>query len=257
MQIRPHIKAFPVLALLGACATTPAAYQEGDSAEGFNRAIYSFNDAVDKAVIKPVAKGYRAVVPKPARTGITNALDNVDEPLSFMNALLQGKIKRAFRAVDRFAINSTYGVLGFADRAAELGLERQEEDFGQTLAVWGVPSGPYIMLPLLGPSSLRDAAGFGLDSVTDPWGRFQERTLNLSGTERLGVTGGEVIELRARLVETADPLIENAFDPYATIKSAYIQSRTAEIFDGNPPVAKDGFEEMEDFEPVEDFAKDE
>ncbi|MGB3722063.1 MAG: VacJ family lipoprotein [Pacificimonas sp.] len=244
----------PLFALTAACATTPSGYREGDSLEGFNRKMYSFNDAVDGAVLKPVAKGYRAVVPKPARTGVANALDNVDEPLSFINALLQGKIKRAFRAVDRLAINSTYGFLGTTDRAAELGLDRQEEDFGQTLAVWGVGSGPYIVLPILGPSSLRDVAGFGVDSVTDPWARFQDRTLGLSGTEQIGVTGGEVIELRSRLIDTADPVLANALDPYATLKSAYIQSRLQEIHDGNVPSSG---ESMDDFEASDDFFADE
>ena len=177
--------------------------------------------------------------------------------MSFINALLQGKVKRAFRAVDRFAINSTYGFLGTTDRAAELGLERQEEDFGQTLAVWGVPSGPFIMLPLLGPSTLRDAAGFGVDSVTDPWTDFQQGPMGLSSTETLGVTAFEVVELRARLLTTADPLIANALDPYATVKSAYLQSRLVEINDGAAPVSQDGaFEETEEFEPFDDFTGD-
>ncbi len=251
-----HLRLLPILALTAACATTPSGYREGDSLESFNRKMFSFNNAVDGAVLKPVAQGYRAVVPKPARTGVTNALDNVDEPLSFINALLQGKIKRAFRAVDRLAINSTYGFLGTTDRAAELGLERQEEDFGQTLAVWGVGSGPYIVLPILGPSSLRDAAGFGVDTVTDPWNRFQNRTLELSSTERYGVTAGEVIELRARLIDTADPVLANALDPYATLKSAYVQSRLQEIHDGNVPANADALQEMEDFEPSDDFFAD-
>jgi|TARA_R100000501_G_scaffold10060_1_gene19806 phospholipid-binding lipoprotein MlaA len=250
------VRLLPLL-LLGACATAPATYQEGDPAEGFNRAMFSFNNAVDGAVLKPVAKGYRAVVPRPARTGITNALNNVGEPMSFFNALLQGKIKRAFRAVDRLAINSTYGVLGLSDRAAKLGLPEQDEDFGQTLATWGVGSGPFLMLPILGPSSLRDAVGFGAQRSVDAWGRFQKRTFDLSRTERWGVAAGEVIDLRAQLVETADPLIANALDPYSTMKSAYIQSRTAEIYDGNPPIAEDGFGEEGAFEADEEFVPDE
>ncbi|MGB7406017.1 MAG: VacJ family lipoprotein [Pacificimonas sp.] len=256
---RTRLVFFAPLMALTACATTPSAYDaaEGDPWEGFNRSIYSFNDAVDGAVLKPAAQGYRAVVPQPVRTGVSNALDNVDEPVSFINAILQGKFKRAFRAVDRFAVNTTYGVLGTTDRAAELGLDKQSEDFGQTLAVWGVGSGPYLVLPIFGPSSIRDAVGFGVGQVTNPWGRFQSRTLDLTTIEQGGVAAFEAVELRNRLIDTADPLLENALDPYATIKSAYIQTRTAEIFDGNPPApADDGFDSMEDFEPMDDFIED-
>ena len=146
-----------------ACATTPGgvAEAERDRYENVNRAIYKFNKGLDTAIIKPTTTIYRAAVPAAARRGASNALDNVDEPLSFINALLQGKVKSAFRAADRFLINSTLGVGGLADHATDMGLPKQEEDFGQTLAAWGIGSGPYIMLPLLGPSTLRDTVGFG------------------------------------------------------------------------------------------------
>ena len=254
----PRMRCAPCLLgllLAGGCATVPSDYAgyedaRGDSLEGVNRTIYSFNDAVDDAVLKPVAKGYRGVVPAPARQGVTNAFDNIDEPLTFVNALLQGKVKAAFRAVDRFVINSTYGALGTTDRAAELGLERQEEDFGQTLAVWGVGSGPFLMLPVLGPSSLRDLAGFGVDNLSNPWGHFQSGELGLSTVEELGLQAGQVIDLRANLIDTADPVLDNALDPYATMKSAYFQSRLEQIRDGEMVAGDDGsaFEEMEEFE---------
>jgi phospholipid-binding lipoprotein MlaA len=222
---------------LSACATTPGgvAEAEQDRFEKTNRAIYRFNKGVDTALIKPTAQVYRAVVPGAARRGASNALDNVDEPLSFINALLQGKIKAAFRAVDRFLINSTLGVGGLADHATDMGLPKQEEDFGQTLAAWGVGSGPYVMLPLFGPSTLRDVVGLGVDSVSDPWPQFQKHAVRLTATERLGVTGFEVIDLRSRLIDTADPLIEGALDEYATVRAAYLQQRLTDIHDGDPP----------------------
>ena len=220
-----------------ACATTPGgvAEAERDRYENVNRAIYKFNKGLDTAIIKPTTTIYRAAVPAAARRGASNALDNVDEPLSFINALLQGKVKSAFRAADRFLINSTLGVGGLADHATDMGLPKQEEDFGQTLAAWGIGSGPYIMLPLLGPSTLRDTVGFGVDSVTDPWPRFQKHGIGLSGRQRLAVTAFEAIDLRSRLVDTADPLLESALDEYATVRAAYLQQRITEIYDGDPP----------------------
>ncbi|BBE34583.1 VacJ family lipoprotein [Sphingosinicella microcystinivorans] len=223
--------------LLAGCVTTPGGVSEAelDRFEKTNRAIYKFNKGVDTVVLKPVTQGYRAVVPGVARRGVSNALDNVDEPLSFINAVLQGKFKVAFRAVDRFMINSTFGLAGLFDHATEMGLPKQEEDFGQTLAAWGVGSGPYIMLPLLGPSTLRDTVGFGVDTVTDPWSKFQKHVAGLNGTERLGVTAGEAIDLRSRLVDTADPLLATALDEYATVRAAYLQQRLHDIYDGDPP----------------------
>jgi phospholipid-binding lipoprotein MlaA len=225
------------LAATAGCATTPGgiAEAERDRFEKANRAIYSFNKGLDTAILKPTTTAYRAVVPAAARRGASNALDNVDEPLSFINALLQGKIKAALRAVDRFLINSTLGVGGLADHATDLGLPKQEEDFGQTLAAWGVGSGPFIMLPFFGPSTLRDTVGLGVDSISDPWPRFQKHGLDLSGTQRLGVTGFEAIDLRSRLVDTADPLLESALDEYATVRAAYLQQRLTDIYDGDPP----------------------
>ncbi|EMD83215.1 Surface lipoprotein [Pacificimonas flava] len=238
-----------------ACATMPAGYEDaqGESLGGFNRGIYSFNNAVDSAVLKPVATGYRDVAPAPVRTGVTNIFQNFDEPLNFVNALLQGKIKRAFRAVDRFAVNSTYGVLGTTDRAAELGLEAQPEDFGQTLAVWGLGSGPYVMLPLLGPSTVRDAVGTAVDIVTNPWTLFENRELGFGFQENFAEGAVELVNTRANLIDSVDPILENALDPYATMKSAYLQNRLQLINDGNVPMpsSEEGggaFGDMETFE---------
>lgn len=234
---RVHIIAAIASLAVGACTTAPSGVAEAelDRFEEANRAIYKLNRGFDKAVLRPTTMGYRAVVPAAARRGASNALDNVDEPLTFINALLQGKIKSAFRAVDRFAVNSTLGVGGLADHATDMGLPRQEEDFGQTLAAWGIGSGPFLMLPFFGPSTLRDVVGLGVDTVTDPWPRFQKRGIDLTGTQRMGMTGLEVIDLRSRLVDTADPLLEGALDEYATVRSAYLQQRLSAIYDGDPP----------------------
>lgn len=246
-----------VLALLlfgSGCATVPAGYEtaQRDPWQGFNRDIYSFNEAVDDAVLKPAAKGYRDVLPSEVRQGVGNVFDNLDEPLSFVNALLQGKIKRAFRAVDRFAINTTYGILGTTDRAEELGLPKQPEDFGQTFAVWGIPSGPYLVLPIFGPSTLRDAAGLGANMAADPWSYYADQELNLSFETQAAMRVTEIIDLRAGLLDTADPVLKNALDPYATQRSAYLQARLNEILDGSGEPADGGaFEEMEEFEPLE------
>ncbi len=230
--------------LLSACVTRPGGVEvaERDQYESLNRGIYDFNRGLDKAAVKPITQGYRAVVPGVARLGISNALDNVDEPMSFFNALLQGKIKSAVRTADRFFINSTIGVAGLADPATKMGIHKQEEDFGQTLAAWGLGSGPYVMLPFFGPSTLRDTIGFVVDTITDPFGLFQKRTLKMSFTERLGVTAFEAIDLRSRLIDTADPLLENAIDEYAVVRSAYLQQRLTDIYDGDPP--------EDDFMPV-------
>lgn len=238
-----------------ACATMPAGYEDaqGESLGGLNRGIYSFNNAVDSAVLKPVATGYRDVAPAPVRTGVTNIFQNFDEPLNFVNALLQGKIKRAFRAVDRFAVNSTYGVLGTTDRAAELGLEAQPEDFGQTLAVWGLGSGPYVMLPLLGPSTVRDAVGTAVDIATNPWTMFENRELGFGFQENFAEGAVQLVNTRANLIDSVDPILENALDPYATMKSAYLQNRLQLINDGNVPMPSSdegggAFGDMETFE---------
>ena len=242
------------LSLLSGCATTSAGYDVArrDPMEGVNRAIFSFNGALDSAVLKPVAKGYRDVVPAPARQGVTNALSNTREPMSFVSAMLQGKFKRAFRAVDRFAINSTYGFLGTTDRAAELGLEVQPEDLGQTFAVWGIGSGPFLMLPILGPSSFRDLAGFGGSFVADPWAYAEDDLIGMSNTLQNVKTGVGIIDTRAGLIDTVDPVLEGALDPYTTMKSAYLQNRTAEILNGEVAESDGGaFGGMEEFEPTD------
>jgi phospholipid-binding lipoprotein MlaA len=226
---------------LAACATTPGHQlaAERDPLEKTNRSIYSFNRGLDKAVVTPATKVYRAVTPTAAQRGIGNAFNNVDEPFSFINAILQGKVKQALRTATRFLINTTLGVGGLADHATDMGLPEEPEDFGQTLAVWGVKSGPYVMLPLFGPSTLRDAIGFGVERVGDPY-RVALSEANLDTLETVGVTGLELADTRSYVMDTADPLLEGSADEYATVKSAYLQYRWNLIHDGAPP---DDYEE--------------
>lgn len=235
------LRAIRVTALLGAtlltaCATTPGGQlaAERDPWERTNRSIYNFNRSLDKAAVKPATKVYRAVVLKAAQRGITNFFNNVDEPFSFINAMLQGKVDQAFRTLGRFAVNTTLGVGGLADHATDMGLPEEPEDFGQTLAVWGMKSGPYVMLPFFGPSTVRDAIGFGVERVGDPY-RIALNEAHLDTLETIGATGLELADTRSYVMDTADPLLEGSADEYATVKSAYLQYRWNLIHDGAPP----------------------
>lgn len=217
---------------LSACATTGdrASRDPRDPYEGFNRGVWAFNNAVDKTVLKPATTVYRTVAPVPARRGISHVFANLAEPFSFINNLLQGKPKRAVTSLGRFLINSTIGVGGLADHATDLGLPEAQEDFGQTLAAHGARKSPYLVMPLLGPSTVRDAVGTAVQAASDP--ARVVMASELSGTANMAVTGMQVVDLRAFLIETgADALIEESADPYATARSAYFQRREAQIRD--------------------------
>lgn len=235
------IQAFaPALLLaLSACVTPhPGSNAEAlrDPWEKTNRKIYAANKRLDKYVALPVTKAYRAVTPAAARHGISNALSNIGEPLSFANAVAQGKIKQAFRTLDRFLINSVIGVGGLADRATDLGRPEEPEDFGQTLAWWGVKSGPFLMLPLIGPSTIRDTVGFGVDIATNPFDYGRRAVVPFTIYATIGKFAGQTIDLRSRLIDSgADGLLANSLDEYATVRSAYLQRRQSQIYDGNPP----------------------
>ena len=226
-----------------ACATTPGsdAMAERDPLERINRQIYTFNRALDKAAVRPTARAYVLLTPESGRRGVSNFFENVDEPWTAINALLQAKPKVALRAVARFLINITLGVGGLADHATFFGIERQDEDFGQTLAVWGLGSGPFLMLPILGPSTLRDGAGQIAELYADPYGILRSRLrLNLPG--RIALTGLAGVDARARLLDGADTVLDTAADEYATVRSAYLQNRRNDIFDGSPPIEDDEWE---------------
>ncbi|MFZ4689727.1 MAG: MlaA family lipoprotein [Polymorphobacter sp.] len=236
-----------LLLALGACATPRAGgleVAEADRWEKSNREIYAFNKKLDKNVLKPTARVYRTVVPTAARHGITNVYGNYGEPASFMNALLQGKIKQAFRTLDRFLINSTLGVGGLADNATGLGRPEESEDWGQTFATWGIESGPYVMLPLFGPSTLRDGFGLAFDFVIDPADFARNAAFSPSWVWRGGQIAVRIVNLRDRVSEQGgDAILADSLDEYTLIKSAYLQSRRNAIWDGNPPLTPEEIEE--------------
>jgi phospholipid-binding lipoprotein MlaA len=222
------------LALLSGCATTPGTDRlaERDPLEGFNRGVWGLNRGVDTVVLKPVSTVYRTVTPKPARRGLTRILANLSEPFSAINNLLQGKPDRAMNNLGRFVVNSTIGVGGLADHATDMGIKPTPEDFGQTLASWGVNGGPYLVLPILGPSTLRDGVGSGVAQFADPYRICLRECGIASSNAQLAATGAEVIVTRADLTEAgADAFLDSSLDPYATARSAYLQRRRAQILD--------------------------
>ncbi|MBS3961726.1 MAG: VacJ family lipoprotein [Sandarakinorhabdus sp.] len=222
---------------------------KADPWENTNRKVFRFNTEVDRIVLSPIADGYRAAVPRAARNGIRNAYDNLQEPTNLANAVAQGKIKSAFRALDRILINGVLG-LGVADHATDMGLTEQPHDFGQTLAVWTVPSGPFVMLPFLGPSTARDSVGFFVDFLLDPVDYGKNRLL--SAEERHLQLGTRIIDTRAGLQDQGEQLLRGSADPYATLRSAWQQLRRHQIFDGNLPPDP---EEDELFHPEPDGAE--
>ena len=230
--------AFSLLSLAG-CTTPHAggmAVAEADRWEKSNRSIYAFNKKLDSVALQPAARVYRSAVPTAARHGITNVYSTYNEPLNFFNALLQGKIKQAFRSVDRFMINATIGVGGLANNATELGRPEEPEDWGQTFATWGFESGPYVMLPLFGPSTLRDSFGLGFDFVIHPSDIAREVAANPNIFWRAGQISLRIVNLRNRVSEQgADAMLADSLDEYTLIKSAYLQRRRDQIWDGNLP----------------------
>jgi phospholipid-binding lipoprotein MlaA len=232
---------------LSACATTRTGGDETaqrDPYEGFNRGMWAFNDAADTVVIKPVTTVYRTVTPVPARRGISRVFSNLGEPLNFVNNLLQGKPKRAMNSLGRFVVNSTIGVGGLADHATDLGLKPTPEDFGQTFAKHGARNSPYLVLPLLGPSTIRDGIGTAVQFALDPT-QAGLREVGVSQTGRYVVTGTRLIDTRSQLIEGGvDALLESSADPYATARSAYFQRRSAQLADRENRGAEPGFDEL-------------
>jgi phospholipid-binding lipoprotein MlaA len=227
------------------CATVPGEPVEHDPWEGFNRGMYRLNDVVDKATTRPIARGYNAVVPGPVRQGVTNFSRNLLTPGSSLNNFLQGKPRDGFGELLRFVINSTAGVGGLFEIAANNGLEPKTEDFGQTAAVWGVPNGPYVMLPFRGPRTLRDAILMPLDIFADPLYHYD----NSSVRDPLYVL--RIINLRAQLLSLED-MLDDSGDPYITLRESYLQNREFEIYDGDPPSDDDEFFD-EFFDEEEDY----
>lgn len=220
------IKGFLVASALAASLSQNAVAQEVDVDpwEGFNRAMFSFNDTLDTIALKPLAKGYKAVMPDVAEKGVSNFFDNLADVGTLINNLLQGKVDNAVHDLARVSFNSTFGLAGFVDVATPMGIEKNNEDFGQTLGYWGVESGPYLVLPFFGPSSVRDGVGKIPDSMVDPVAHLDDT----GARNALYLT--RLIDTRSRLLET-EKLISG--DKYTFIRDAYLQKREFDVLDGN------------------------
>ena len=217
------------LSLLSAgCATDPYA-DPRDPFEEYNRASDSFNQMMDRMLFTPLASGYNYIMPAPVNRGVTNFFNNLGDVRSALNNLLQLKVGRAFSDVGRVAVNSTLGILGLMDVASNMNLPRYNEDFGQTLGVWGVGSGPYIVMPFFGPSSVRDGVGIVVDFFADPIFYLDKRST------RWSLWGLQLIDTRADLLNASRIVDQAALDPYSFIRDAYLQRREGLVHDGNPP----------------------
>ena len=220
-----------VLTLTAGCATGP---DPRDPYEPFNRAVYRFNDGLDKALLQPTARAYRAVLPSFVRMGIGNVLSNVGDVGNVLNKALQGEFRAAYADVGRVLMNSTLGLGGMFDIASAAGVEKHNEDFGQTLGVWGVESGSYLVLPILGPSSTRDALGRVFDYATDPLTYIDPAGAGVAAR------GTEAIDTRSQLLEASAVLEKSTLDLYLFMRDAYLQRRDALVRDGNSaPVVHD------------------
>lgn len=243
MSRRAWVMLAMVIGLLGlqGCASVPwrapaledsgPTTERSDPWERFNRRVFAFNDAVDTVLVKPIALGYRAIVPEWLRTGVDGVFGNLGDAWSTVNLLLQAKPRAALEMGMRVSTNTVFGLFGFIDVADEIGLERRSvEDFGQTLGRWGVKSGPYLVLPLLGPSTLRDAAALTVDSKASP--------PNLAFREVRDQNGGTVLQLlntRVKLLNASRVLDDIALDKYVLLRDAYLARRRSLIYDGEPP----------------------
>mgnify|MGYP001074655676 CR=1 FL=1 len=222
--------------LLAGCATPPPASdpeavaefnQTNDPLEPTNRVFYAINDGVDVVLLRPIALAYRNAVPDQVRTGVHNVLTNLSTPVVLANDMMQGKPRRAGDTLMRFVVNSTAGVAGIFDVATDMGWPYHDSDFGMTLASWGVGEGPYLYLPVLGPSNPRDTVGYGVDIALDPltWVGKGNNVDNLMYT-RIGLSA---LDARASVLDDFDKIQQQALDPYATIRSVYRQYRRAKI----------------------------
>ena len=221
---------------LSACASAPSETRaDYDPFEPMNRKMYRFNEVVDNAAVKPIAKGYRKVVPAPVRRGFANLFNNFRTPASALNNFLQGKPRRGFNELGRFLFNTTLGVGGIFDVASAGGMESYEESFSETLAVWGLPEGPYLVLPMLGPSSTLDTAGLPVDYYTDI-----NTYLRAGIKDRLYLF--RLVDKRARLL-SAETLLDDSNDPYIALRESYRQNREFKVYDGEPPADDEMYDE--------------
>jgi phospholipid-binding lipoprotein MlaA len=236
----------PLLAVLAAvlisgCSSVPAEKQdERDPLQSLNRPIYDFNmDVLDAYILRPVAQGYVAITPQPVRTGIVNFTTNLTTPTDAINSGLQGKPADMGINIARFLVNSTIGIFGIFDVATSLGLEHKDEDFGQTLGVWGLGDGAYLMLPGMGPSTVRNVTGDVVDNFVLP-------EIALTTPQTILVFALKAVEARASLM-AQEKLLEESLDPYIFMKDVYFQRQLYELHDGNPPIKEEQTDFDEDF----------
>jgi phospholipid-binding lipoprotein MlaA len=237
---------------LAGCAIGP---NPRDPYEGFNRKVFAFNEGLDKAVLKPVAKGYEKVLPEFARTGVTNFFNNLGVVVTMLNDAVQLKGTKVPVDIARFATNLTFGIFGLIDVATELRIENRNEDFGQSLGYWGVASGPYVVLPLLGPSTVRDGAGLAVDYVTSPFYYWDNQT-----RVRWEVLAVNIVNTRANLLPAEKVLDESGVERYTFLRDVYLQRREYLIYDSNPPLSHTGprsksLRELEEEDMQDDPAK--
>lgn len=249
--LRPLLIAFAAGAFaLAGCATPPPASdpdalaefrETNDPLEPTNRVFYNVNNALDTVILRPIALGYRAVTPQPVQTGVHNVLTNLGTPVVFANDVMQGRPHRAAETMARLLINTTLGIGGMFDVAERFGVPQHDSDFGMTLAVWGLPDGVFLFLPVLGPTNPRDTVGFGVDTVMDPFGWIGQGSV--VEALRWARTGLGAIDARAGVLDDLDKIMAQALDPYATIRSLSRQHRRAQIEaakagDSAPPAPK-------------------
>lgn len=228
---------FLLMLVLTGCASTGD--NKSDPLESWNRGVYKFNKALDSTISGPLAKGYKAVTPDVVEVGVSNVFSNLNDVPTMVNNLLQGKVVDSISDLGRFVINSTLGIAGLWDPASSIGLTKHDEDFGQTLGAWGVPSGPYLMLPIIGPSTLRDTSAYPVNSETDMLNQIDHiPTRNQSIVLQL-------TDKRASLIKFEDQL-EDAIDEYAFLRDFYLQNRRYKVLDGNLPFEDEECGENED-----------
>ncbi len=224
------VSAILAAAALVGCASIPEDQRDPrDPLEAYNRGVHKFNTVVDDALFKPIAKGYKAITPEPVDRGVTNFFNNIADVNSAVNNLFQFKLSRFGSDLGRIAINSTVGILGFVDVATNMGLPSYKEDFGQTFGYWGDVDSPYLVVPVFGPSTVRDSVGRVGDSLVDPFFSVEKDRIYW------GFVALRVIDQRADLLTAGKILEEAAVDPYSFVRDAFLQRRRSQIFDGNPP----------------------
>ncbi|MEM6902528.1 MAG: VacJ family lipoprotein [Pseudomonadota bacterium] len=243
-----------LLVTLSACASTGNSVSEDgvyDPIQPFNRQVFAFNDAVDEIALEPAAELYRDTLPRDVRVGISNVLRNLRTPVIFGNQVLQGDLDGAGKALVRFVTNTLAGLGGLLDPAGENGFEYEQEDFGQTLAVWGVGEGPYLVLPLLGPSNVRDTVGFIVDSLADPLSIIADNQ-HVGAEYTIATSGGFAISERAKALAAIREIKDSSVDYYASLRNLYQQRRDGLIADGAPDINIPDFDDISEFDDFDD-----